>query len=88
MFLNWNKKIDLFEFLATKLISKYDKRRLIRRNIAQCAENLSSCSTQSSKSSTSGEFLLPNVQEQITPLEILNDQIEIVAHTELETTKT
>ena len=56
--------------------------------MAQYTENLSSCSTSSSKSSTSGEFLLPNIQEQITPLEIINDQIEIVTHTELETTKT
>ena len=88
MFVNWIKNFDLFY----NQFQKYDKLSqiisLIRRNTDQCTENLSSCTTPSSKSSTSGEFLLPNIQEQITPLEIINDQVDIVTHKELDTTKT
>ena len=35
-------------------------------------ENLSSCSTPSSKSSTSGEFLVPNDEDQIITMDKIN----------------
>ena len=47
-------------------------------DVVPSTDNLSSCTTPSSKSSTSGEFLLPNDRERITNQEIIDDQIEIV----------